>query len=137
MIKKLTIKERQKIYKHLSGVKCPDLLAALIAKRAQLDTLEILRDETTLQEFIPAAFRWSETPEGFEFWQMMQECALEIECKGLHWGEHPSDYDLPVDLEHKLAQDIKVAIENPLDESSELTWWNKVKLFFGKWVYKV
>jgi hypothetical protein len=145
MTKKITIKQRQEIYEYLLTLNCPDLLAALTAERSQVYALGIL-DYVFFSLFIEDAFIWSETPEGFEFWRMIHESVLEIESKGKHWLTHPLDYDLPVDLEHKMSKTIAGATLDAYTSDSKellktsaqgLSFWAKAKLFLGKWVYKV
>jgi len=108
MTKKLTTAQRQEIYERLLTLDCPDLLAALIAERSEVYALEVF-DCAFLYVFIEDLFVWRDTPEGFEFWQMMHESVLETEGIGKHWLPHHSDYDLPVDLEHKISKAIDSA----------------------------
>ena len=75
-MKKISIKEKQKIYKYLLKKDCPDLLAALIAERSE-ETVEghqSISDDgepLTLGNVLGGAFYWYASPEGDEFWRTL------------------------------------------------------------------
>jgi hypothetical protein len=136
MTKKLTIKQRQEIYEYLLTLNCPDLLAALIAKRAQYYALYSF-SVNSIQGIIENLFAWHNSPEGFEFWQMMHEGALEIDDEVSYKDdfESPTELDFPVHT----SEAVKITIIPPKSNKTpvNLSFSEKVKLFFGKWIYKV
>jgi hypothetical protein len=76
---------------------------------------------------------WSDTPEGFEFWQMMHECALEIDDE----VSYKDDFEAPTESDFSVhAFDAaKITVISPKSDKTlvNLSFFEKVKLFFGKW----
>jgi hypothetical protein len=150
-MKKLTIKQKQAIYEHLLTLNCPDLLAALIAERSTRYSRHI---DTTIYNVIADNFTWDTTPEesdGSEFWYEIYEESVELENTTSAGDQHvavtiaerggfPEVYEsyAPMDIEIRFDKDDLVTIpQSQPDESLELAWWNKAKLFLGKLLYRV
>jgi hypothetical protein len=149
----LTIKQKQVIYEHLLTLDCPDLLAALIAERSTRYSRYI---GTTISDVINENFVWCLTPEENEeddpeFWWELYLEAVELEDTTPAGDQHvaiiadercgyPEVYEnyAPMDIEIKFDKDDLVIIPQAQpDESLELAWWNKAKLFLGKLFYRV
>lgn len=162
---KLTIEQKQAIYEHLLTLDCPDLLAALLASRAKQGDLLTIRGDS-LSQYISRFGFWSLTPEGSNFWSEMYKEVLEAEVLAEREGKPCNDYEvevqwdkagvaMPSEFESPSELDfaptggettkIEILVNAPLDTSTctwtqdvkALSFWTKVKLFFGKWNYKV
>lgn len=189
-MKNFTTAQRNEIYEHLLTLDCPDLLASLIAQRADKNFMKYEASKyTSLVELIADAFIWEETKEGWEFWFEVQECLLYAEeydtptiadvIESTEKEAFDSAMKAPLKIEvqfednkpykdafssvdnlpplsdnlstaelslRELVRDIKNNKEEPRIlfsqdlspvSSEPLSFWTKVKLFFGKWFYKV
>lgn len=166
-MKNYTNKERQKIYEHLLTLDCPNLLAALVAQRADKTFMHCEASEhTSLWELITNAFLWQETKEGWEFWFEVHEClyAEEYDTPTLPAVIESTEREMfnkatiipeddfapteitPAKIEinadvSKFKQEmekVNLTVPQPTrDGESFKEFWTKVKLFFGKWFYKV
>ena len=162
-MKNFTQAERQKIYEHLLTLQTPDLLASLIAQRADKNFMDYEASKyTSLAEFIANAFLWEESEEDWEFWFEIEEY---LDTK--EYGT-PTVVDVIESTEREMFDSatitpeddfapteitpakIEINIEKTpfripqpqeyLDfvaERDKVSFWTKVKLFLGKWVYKV
>jgi hypothetical protein len=145
----LTIEQKQAIYEHLLTLDCPDLLAALIAERSDIDITEL----DTLSQCIRLFDYWVLLPEGSDFWREIYKAALSAEEE----FESPTEKDFTdaAVLYFKgevvtpkgatLAVDdvvgigfTKLVIPQPVQDGESFSeWWTKVKLWLGKLFYKV
>lgn len=172
-MKNYTNKERQQIYEHLLTLDCPDLLASLIAQRADKNFMEYeASNYTSLEEFIANAFLWEESEEGWEFWFEIHEClytdeydtptvadviesteqemfdktlfgATPEQSRELIKAMSTPDFESPTEADFtKDKKDLaKIYTAYPVKgvgfTQEKVSFWTKVKLFFGKWFYKV
>lgn len=149
-MEKLSIKQKQEIYKYLLKKDCPDLLAALVAERSKFslqNRICSLYYDSTLSDFIAGAFSWHESTEGRDFWSILHSQISDIE------GVPEEDFESPTEADFAPVGDDSAKIEILGDTSSfkeglkkfqegfkqevQPSFWTKVKLFFGKWNYKV
>lgn len=170
-MKNYTIAQRNEIYEHLLTLQTPDLLAALIAQRADKNFMIYeASNYTSLMELITDAFIWEETKEGWEFWFEIHEClcaeeydtptlsdvieSTEREMFDSVIKVHDVDFESPTEVDFASNASTKAKIEINVDvskfnqemgkfhkefskEIQPLSFWTRVKLFFGKWGYKV
>jgi hypothetical protein len=151
----ITTEQKQEIYEHLLSLECPDLLAALIAKRSTCYTQDI---DKTISDIIGSNFDCIDTPETADFWLYLYEEAQDIENvveAGQEYEdalqeslkddfESPTELDLP--KEGSIPPKIEVNVEgfnkqwftDPVESlQKNPSFFDKVKLFFGKIFYKV
>lgn len=154
---KLSIKQKQKIYEHLLALDCPDLLAALIAERCSVYYVSDVLHESSLAECVCLFELWNLTPEGYEFWEPIYEELTGI-VKFTEVGDEieidtskpkisielipPVDYSID-DVVRYEGKELRCTGRSQGGTEAELTpkllksYWNKVKLFFGKLFYGV
>lgn len=149
-MKNYTIAQRQEIYEHLLTLNCPDLLAALIAKRADIKTIAL--PEEKYRGYWLHSFSWRNSEEGWDFWEVVHGCVYDPEGELLvHLGERTPeeaavDSDEPSNIPPALLyytdeslpspKTFEVVVPSP-EEVKPLSFLAKVKLFFGKWYYGV
>ena len=162
-MKNFTQAERQKIYEHLLTLQTPDLLASLIAQRADKNFMDYEASKyTSLAEFIANAFLWEESEEDWEFWFEIEEyldtkeygtptVVDVIESTEREMFDSatitPEDDFAPTEITPaKIEINVDVSRFNQVMEKchkkfgkdvQSLSFWTKVKLFFGGWIYKV
>ena len=132
----LTIKQKQANYKHLLTLDCPDLLAALIAERSVYP----ITKENTLAECIRQFEWWDKTLETESFWEHIYDKVVDM-GKGF---ESPTEDDFAPTSEEAKIEIIPPPswvrpVRAPLTyrPAKEPSFIDKVKLWFGKWSYKV
>jgi hypothetical protein len=151
---KLTIKQKQAIYEQLLSLECPDLLAALIAKRSTYYN----RNSFTTISVLVDNFTWSDTPEPDDFWSEMYNELRELEGAMQDGQEYEDalqeslkdDFESPTELdlpkEGSIPPEIEINVEgfnkhwftDPVESlHHKPSFFDKVKLFFGKIFYKV
>lgn len=176
-MKNYTIKERQEIYEHLLTLDCPDLLAALIAQRADKSFVQgmgyNIKDKHSLSRILYKSFIWCHTPEEDSFWvHIYEDCndfeysiperrielptisdvieSTEREMFNCTYGADyvpdtevdftPAKIEINVDVSrfNQEMEKVNLTVPQPTrDGKSFKEFWTKVKLFFGKWFYKV
>jgi hypothetical protein len=150
---KLSNTDRQGIYEYLLTLDCPDLLAALIAKHCVGYPRWSCK---TISTVVIDNINWYKSPEKEDFWHEIYEELTELENTVVAPQEHEDalqesledGFESPTELDFALkGEEAKIEIKTnhePLiipqpdrDDSLDLSWWNKTKLFFGKVFYKV
>jgi hypothetical protein len=150
---KLSNTDRQGIYEYLLTLDCPNLFAALIAKRC---VSHPRRHDGTISTVVIDNINWYKSPEKEDFWYEIYLEVTELEntvvapreSEDALQGALEDDFESPTELDFALkGEEAKIEIKvqhEPLiipqpdrDDSLDLTWWNKTKLFFGKVFYKV
>lgn len=145
---KLTIEQKQEVYEKLLELGCCDLLAALIAERSDSDVGKFAVHDVTLSNFISGGFFWDDSLEGQEFWHYMYECVEELEEDFLPYDTEPDKTKDTINIEvippvnYSLGDTVqyeggKLVCIGVSSITKPLTWFEKVKLFFGRLFYKV
>lgn len=130
-MKNYTITERQEIYEHLVSIDCPDLLAALIANRVDKKSIDSdYLDKSDLASWIMWSFVWVETPEDFDFWAAMHDSIF----MEYDFTDFDTEYTAPTVAE---AIDSTTLEMYNRHTQEPLSFWTRVKLFLGRWIYKV
>lgn len=147
-MKKLSIKQKQEIYEYLLKKDCPDLLAALVAERSGL-SVQSNFESLTLSDFIMGAFDWEASKEGHDFWSILRSEISEIvegvpeedfesptEADFAPVGDDSAKIEILVDVS-KFNQEMEKFHKEFIKDIQPLSLWTRIKLFFGRWNYKV